>query len=143
MVPQQGDISSFAVERVRRIGSYVEQSVSGTGLHVILKAHPLAGGIAYNGIELYTGGRFFAMTGHAPDKSSIIAAPQAFAALADELRAQSKSSRKGKSDCSPDQRTHSMAVEANVWFPKLPSDKQNEVVNSPPCTSPKTQKCLN
>jgi primase-polymerase (primpol)-like protein len=66
VIPTVGEISSFAAERVKRLGSYVEQSVSGTGLHVILKARRLASGIAHNGTELYTGGRFFTMTGRAP-----------------------------------------------------------------------------
>jgi hypothetical protein len=44
VIPQEGEISSFAAERVKRIGSYVEASVSRTGLHVILKARPLTNG---------------------------------------------------------------------------------------------------
>jgi hypothetical protein len=80
-------IASFAAERVKRIASYYEASVSGTGLHVIVKAYPLPSGIAHNGVELYTGGRFFTMTGRTrPSPVRVIAAPDAFAALANELR---------------------------------------------------------
>jgi hypothetical protein len=87
--PKTG-ITSFARERVRRIGSYCEASVSGTGLHVIVKAHPLPSGITHNGVELYTDGRFFTMTGRAGSKPlPIKAAPAAFAALGEELRGQS------------------------------------------------------
>ena len=56
-------ITSLAEERIRRLGSYAELSVSGGGLHVILKARPLKSGIAHGGVEMYTSGRFFTMTG--------------------------------------------------------------------------------
>ena len=128
VIPEKGEIASFAVERVKRLGSYVEGSVSGTGLHVILKARPLARGVAHNGIELYTSGRFFTMTGHAPENARITAAPDEFAALAKELEAQIKSSCPGKRDPSPGDRDKVADKEANAWFPKLPSDKQTEVV---------------
>jgi hypothetical protein len=89
VMPQKEGIASFARERVKRIRSYCEASVSGTGVHVILRAYPLASGIAHNGVELYTGGRFFTMTGRtARNTPPLIAAPDAFAALAEELRTQ-------------------------------------------------------
>ena len=31
------DVTSLALERIKRLGSYTERSVSGTGLHVIAK----------------------------------------------------------------------------------------------------------
>jgi putative DNA primase/helicase len=57
------EIASLAEERIKRLKSYTERSVSGGGLHVILKARPLASGIAHGGVEMYTSGRFFTMTG--------------------------------------------------------------------------------
>jgi len=60
-----GEIAPLAQERIRRLGSYTERSVSGGGLHVILKARPLTSGIAHDGVEMYTSGRFFTMTGGA------------------------------------------------------------------------------
>jgi primase-polymerase (primpol)-like protein len=90
-------ISSFAQEQVKKLGSYVEVSVSRTGLHMILRARPLASGInhrdldsnrlAYNKLEMYTSGRFFTMTG-GPGAAcrAIIAAPIPFATLAEELQ---------------------------------------------------------
>jgi hypothetical protein len=92
VIPQGGKISSFAAERVKSLGSYVEASVSRTGLHVILKARPLASGISHNGVEMYTCGRFFTMTGLSNERP-IVAAPDAFAALADELRDQAQKSK--------------------------------------------------
>jgi primase-polymerase (primpol)-like protein len=83
------EISSFSAERVKRLESYVEASVSGTGIHVIVKAHLLASGIHHDGIELYTSGRFFTMTGRTGAVARpVIAAPAAFAALAEELQNQ-------------------------------------------------------
>src|SRR5262249_60178450 len=72
------NVASLAGERIRRLGSYVEASVSRTGLHVILKARPLASGIAHDGIEMYTAGRCFTMTGRAPADAQIAAPPDAF-----------------------------------------------------------------
>jgi hypothetical protein len=85
----EDQILSFSTERVKRFGSYIEASVSGTGVHVILKAHPLASGISHNGIEMYTNGRYFTMTGRTGTRvQPIIAAPVVFAALAEELQSQ-------------------------------------------------------
>ena len=57
------EIASLAEERIKRLGSYTELSVSGGGLHVIVKARPLKSGIAHHGVEMYTSGRYFTMTG--------------------------------------------------------------------------------
>jgi putative DNA primase/helicase len=58
-----GKIAPLARERIKCLRSYTELSVSGGGLHVIVKARPLASGIAHDGVEMYTSGRFFTMTG--------------------------------------------------------------------------------
>ena len=124
VIPQKGEISSFAAERVKRLGSFVEASVSGTGLHVILKARPLASGISHNGIELYTNGRFFTMTGCVSDPRPIIAAPAEFAALAEELQGQIKSSRRDDNN----QSSAPSPEKDTDWSSKLPPDNQSEVV---------------
>jgi AAA domain/Primase C terminal 2 (PriCT-2) len=80
------EIASLAEERIKRLGSYTERSVSGGGLHVILKARPLSSGITHDGVEMYTSGRYFTMTGRAPENARIVAAPEPFAALANELQ---------------------------------------------------------
>ena len=121
-------IASLAAERIKRLGSYFEYSVSGYGLHVIVKAHALPAGIAHDGVELYTEGRFFTMTGRAPEDARIVAAPDEFTALAEELRAQSTSSRTSESDPSPRDGEQTLDAEANTWFGKLSSEKQSEVV---------------
>jgi Family of unknown function (DUF5906) len=128
VIPQEGEISSFAAERVKRLGSYFEASVSRTGLHVILKARPLASGISHNGIEMYTSGRFFTMTGRTPKTAPIVAAPDAFAALADELQGQSKSSRTDDGNQSSALSSEKSGHTDAGWFSRLPPDKQSEVV---------------
>jgi putative DNA primase/helicase len=60
-----GKIAPLARERIRSLGSYTELSVSGGGLHVIVKARPLKSGITHDGVEMYTSGRYFTMTGEA------------------------------------------------------------------------------
>ncbi len=122
------EIASLAVERIKRLGSYYERSVSGYGLHVIVKAGPLSAGIAHGGVELYTEGRFFTMTGHAPADTQIVAAPDQFAALVEELRAESTSSRASESAQPPQGGEQTADAEASAWFGKLPAEKQSEVV---------------
>jgi AAA domain/Primase C terminal 2 (PriCT-2) len=81
-----GEIASLSAERVKRLGSYVEASPSGKGIHVIVKARPLKSGISHNGTELYTSGRFFTMTGQTGNAPlPIVTASEAFATLANEL----------------------------------------------------------
>lgn len=81
-----GQIASLAQERIKRLGSYTEQSVSGGGFHVIVKARALASGIAHGGVEMYTSGRYFTMTGQALEAAQVVAAPFPFGALAAELQ---------------------------------------------------------
>lgn len=84
-----GDEIAFdALERIRHLSSYTERSVSGSGLHVIARARPLRSGIAHQGIEIYTSGRFFTMTGCTLENTKIAAAPEAVAQLAVELQPQ-------------------------------------------------------
>jgi len=75
--------------RIKTLGSYTERSVSGGGLHVIVKARPLQSGIAHGGVEAYTSRRFFTMTGDVQDGADTIAtAPDQFNALVEGLRNQ-------------------------------------------------------
>ena len=122
------EIASLAQERISRFGSYTEQSVSGRGFHVIVKARPLQSGVAHDGVELYTSGRFFTMSGGAPENAQIVAAPNQFAALAEELRAQNTNTRSAEGRPSPGNDEQTAAVETDAWFGKLPSEKQTEVV---------------
>ena len=122
-----GEITSLAVERIKRLNSYCEPSVSGTGLHVIVRAKPLASGIAHGGVEMYTTGRYFTMTGGAPQNALIIAAAQAFAALADELLAEKAGS--SSNDCDPHiAKDDPPKTETGTWFDKLSAEERSDVV---------------
>ena len=116
-----GKIASYAEARIKRLGSYTERSVSGDGLHVILKARLLAAGVKRGGVELYTNGRFFTMTGRAPIGAQILAAPEEFATLAEELRAQSTSSGTNKGNPAQGNRQQTTDSETSTWFGKLPT----------------------
>ncbi len=146
---------SYAQERIKRLGSYVEASVSGGGLHVIVKALPLPAGIAHGGVELYTSGRFFTMTGKARENARIAAAPDEFAALANELRVkeaatkQQQSSRSGSNGVSnielppsfengpaqafaaldPQGDNLAEGIQAIPWFEALSPEQKDEVVD--------------
>ena len=86
-----GEIGSLAAARVKNLGSYFEASVSGSGLHVILKGRPLQAGVSHAGTEAYTHGRFFTMTGRTGRTARpIVSAPDALQALVEELRAHSR-----------------------------------------------------
>ena len=96
-------------------------------MHSIVKARPLRAGIAHGGVEMYTKGRFFTMTG-APRNAPIARAPDEFAALAEELRAQRRGSRTGEGDHSPGNGEHTAGATTDAWFGNLPPEKQSEVV---------------
>jgi hypothetical protein len=125
-----GEIASLAAERIKRIGSYTERSVSGGGLHVIVKARALASGIVHGGVEMYTSGRYFTMTGRAPENARIVAAPFQFGALVVELQAQIESSRNEDSATtqSSEHDTRRADYDAVGWFDKLPSERRSEVI---------------
>ncbi len=59
-----GDLEAHATDLVQRLHSYSEWSPSGKGLHVLVKAClPASGGRRNKGIEIYSSGRYFTMTG--------------------------------------------------------------------------------
>jgi len=58
-----GRVAPWAQAIVRRIDSYTEQSVSGTGLHVIVRGALAGSGRKAGPIECYDTGRYFVMTG--------------------------------------------------------------------------------
>lgn len=60
---ETGDVDSWALEIIEKLGSYTEISPSGTGLHVIVRAKLPDGGNRKGQIEMYDRGRFFTITG--------------------------------------------------------------------------------
>lgn len=64
----QGELEPRAAEIVRRLNSYTESSPSSAGLHILLKAY-LPSGRRSKGIEIYSSGRYFTITGNHLDKT--------------------------------------------------------------------------
>jgi putative DNA primase/helicase len=67
--PQGADV-------VRRLDSYSERSVSGNGLHIILKGKLPPGGRRKGKLEMYDAGRFFVMTGNHLESTPLTIEPR-------------------------------------------------------------------
>jgi primase-polymerase (primpol)-like protein len=66
----RGDLEPWAAEIVERLNSYTEWSASGEGLHILVKgALPKYGGRRHGGIEIYSSGRYFTITGDRLDET--------------------------------------------------------------------------
>jgi len=64
--PDTGDVAAFARAILDEVPEgYVEASPSGTGIHVILRGTVRGGGVKKDGIEMYSRGHYFTVTGHA------------------------------------------------------------------------------
>ncbi len=61
--PETGEIEDWVLNAVARLDSYTEVSVSGTGLHVIVRGRLPGGGRKAGPVEMYDQGRFFCFTG--------------------------------------------------------------------------------
>lgn len=131
VVARNGTIDEFAAEHIGRLDSYTEFSVSGSGLHVIAKARSLPRGVARPGVELYTGGRFFTMTGRQVGTSGIRVAYKEFADLASELGTQAHQPTEQLFPAKPPLREISelaAGIETGHWFDGLTPEIQSQVV---------------
>lgn len=61
--PETGEVDPRALEIIQRCNSYTEVSVSGKGLHIVVKGELPGGGKNQGGIEMYDNVHYFAMTG--------------------------------------------------------------------------------
>lgn len=74
---QHGDKGDNEVQRFMTITkSYTETSVSGTGIHIIVKGNMPGDRRRKGNVEMYTSGRFFAMTGNAIGSYDEINSPE-------------------------------------------------------------------
>lgn len=65
--PDSGQVNSFALDIVTELQSYTEISPSSTGLKTLIKGVKPEGRCKTAGVEIYSGGRFFTITGrHLP-----------------------------------------------------------------------------
>jgi hypothetical protein len=69
--PETGDVDLDILEWIRRLNSYAEVSISGTGLHVFVKATIPGERRRKGDIEIYDSGRFFVVTGERFKDSSL------------------------------------------------------------------------
>jgi putative DNA primase/helicase len=61
--PQTGEVAAWAMEIVRYFDSYTELSITGTGIHVIVKGLEVRNR-RKDKIEVYSSKRFFTVSGH-------------------------------------------------------------------------------
>jgi AAA domain len=85
-------IQSLAESRIKLLNTYTELSVSGTGMHCIVRAKPLERIVKFDGVEIYTGARYFTFTGHSLGEK-IKAANTEICALVDDVRAKEAAAR--------------------------------------------------
>jgi hypothetical protein len=78
-------VDSLALKRIKRLNTYTERSVSGTGFHCIARAARMDRIAKFDGVEVYTKARFFTFTGCA--FGEIKDAPTEVRALVEEVRA--------------------------------------------------------
>jgi hypothetical protein len=148
------NVDSLARNRIKRLNTYTEASVSGTGFHCIVRAEPLDRIVKHDGVEIYTNARFFTFTGRAFGK--IKTAPTQVRALVDEIRAkeaaakqQQQSGRSGSDGLSSTELTNpfnnakpaqafaaldlrdSLAdgIKTTPWFETLLPEQKDEVVD--------------
>lgn len=72
-VKENGQFTDKAMEIVKAIDSYTEESLSGDGIHVIARGFKLTSGMEKRNdvMEIYSSGRFFVMTGKAMNGKGI------------------------------------------------------------------------
>ena len=61
---ETGEITAAALALIRTLNSYTEISPSGTGVHIWVRGACPPGGLHRHGVELYSQGRYFTITGH-------------------------------------------------------------------------------
>ncbi len=63
-VDEHGTVSPQARDVIKVMDSYTESSVSGTGIHIIFEGAIPDGARRKNGLEMYSDGRYFTLTGN-------------------------------------------------------------------------------
>jgi putative DNA primase/helicase len=120
-------VHSVALERIKRLETYTERSVSGTGFHCIARAKPLDSAAIYGGVEVYCIARYFTFTGHG--FGVIRTAPFEIDALVKEVREQKAASgciEETTARATPASTSNS---EASRWFDDLSEAQKDEVVD--------------
>jgi hypothetical protein len=149
------EVHSLARSRIKRLNTYTECSVSGTGIHCIARAKPLDRIVKFDGVEIYTSARYFTFTGRS--FGEIKPAPKEVCALVEEVRAKEAAAKQqlqighsGSQETSnndltdpfnntkPDpafamladaQENLSNGIKTTPWFATLSPELKNEVVD--------------
>ena len=90
------EIHLLARTRIKRLNTYTELSVSGTGFHCITRAKPLDRIVKFDSVEVYTNARYFTFTGKA--FGEIKAAPTEIISLVSEVRAKEVAAKQQQFD---------------------------------------------
>jgi len=117
-------VQSLAKARIGRLNTYTELSVSGTGVHCIVRAAPMDRIVKYDGVEVYTKARYFTFTGRG--FGAIRAAPDETRTLMNEVRAKEAAvnQRHRSASCAPDQPANGQG-----WFDLLSPDLKNQALD--------------
>jgi hypothetical protein len=118
-------IHSLARERLKRLKTYSECSVSGTGLHCITRAKPLDRIVKYDGVEIYTDKRFFTFTGLTLGAgfAKIASAEDEVRSLIDEVRCKQAAEQRPRPEEAP-----SGDATGAFWYEGLSPTEQDELV---------------
>jgi hypothetical protein len=120
-IDNDNEVQSLALSRIRRLNTYTELSVSGTGFHCIVRAEALDRIVKFDGVEIYTNARFFTFTGRATGE--IKPAATELRALVNEVRTKEAAAKQqqelGRSD----------STGVSGWFENLSPQSKDEVVD--------------
>jgi primase-polymerase (primpol)-like protein len=119
-------VQSLATLRIGHLNTYTELSVSGTGVHCIVRAAPIDRIVKYDGVEVYTTARYFTFTGRA--FGTIRAAPVETQALIGEVRAKQAADSEQHQDL-PRSPTTGQPAGGDGWFDQLPPELKNQVLD--------------
>jgi hypothetical protein len=119
-------LKSLASERIKRLKTYAECSVSGTGLHCIARAKPLDRIVKYDGVEIYTEKRFFTFTGSTLGGAfgKIESAEAEIQSLVDEVRA-----RETAAQNQFPQTTKSSARGGSSWIQSVSPEQRDQIID--------------
>jgi Family of unknown function (DUF5906) len=125
-IDENRKIQSLAGARVKRLKTYAECSVSGTGLHCIARAKPLDRIVKYDGVEIYTEKRFFTFTGGPLGGAfgKIESAEAEVQSLVDEVRAKEASAKKQFT-----KNTKSNDRSGNSWIQSASPEQLDQIVD--------------
>jgi Protein of unknown function (DUF3987) len=125
-IDENRKIQSLAGARVKRLKTYAECSVSGTGLHCIARAKPLDRIVKYDGVEIYSEKRFFTFTGGPLGGAfgKIESAEAEIQSLVDEVRAKEASAKKQFTN-----NTKSNDCSGSSWIQSVSPEKRDQIVD--------------